>query len=163
MIFILNEGLNFNPNNQNIIYYLGLAYYKIGFYNKSIHFLKDYYLSNSSDLTAVYTMGMAYFYNQDYKNAFKYLSIANSNDDYEILYYLGACQYHLENYRKAIPFYKKSLIINPQNSYAIYLLGQTYIVLGNKKEAKRQLKLLTDLDTILFETLKLSFNTKFDL
>ena len=69
----------------------------------------------------------------------------------------------MENYRKAIPFYKKSLIINPQNSYAIYLLGQTYIVLGNKKEAKRQLKLLTDLDTILFETLKLSFNTKFDL
>ena len=81
-------------------YYLGLAYYKIGFYNKSIHLLKDYYLSNSSDLTAVYTMGMAYFYNQDYKNAFKYLSIANSNDDYEILYYLCACQYHLENYRQ---------------------------------------------------------------
>ena len=47
MIFILNEGLNFNPNNQNIIYYLGLAYYEIGFYSKAIQLLKNYYLYNN--------------------------------------------------------------------------------------------------------------------
>ena len=56
MIFILNEGLNFNPNNQNIIYYLGLAYYEIGFYSKSIQLLKNYYLYNPDDLTASYTV-----------------------------------------------------------------------------------------------------------
>ena len=104
-----------------------------------------------------------YFHNEDYINSFKYLNIANSNDDYEILYYLGACKYHLGQYQSAIPFYKKSLIINPNNPYAIYLLGQTYIALGDKKEAKRQLKLLLNLDNTLFETLKLSFNTKFDI
>ena len=69
----------------------------------------------------------------------------------------------LEKYKEAVPFYKKSLIINTNNSYAIYLLGQTYIFLGNKKEAKKQLKLLINLDEILFETLKLSFNEKFEL
>ena len=106
---------------------------------------------------------MAYFQNQDYTNSFKYLSASNTNDDYEILYYLGACKYHLKEYQSAIPFYKKSLIINPKNHYAIYLLGQTYIALGNKKESKRQLKLLMNLDNMLFETLKLSFNTKFDI
>ena len=163
MIFILNEGLNFNPNNQNIIYYLGLAYYEIGFYSKAIQLLKEYYIYNSDDLTAAYTIGMSYFHDQDYPNAFKYLSIANSNDDYEILYYLATCKYHLEKYKEAVPFYKKSLIINTNNSYAIYLLGQTYIFLGNKKEAKKQLKLLINLDEILFETLKLSFNEKFEL
>jgi len=163
MIFILNEGLNFNPNNQNIIYYLGIAYYEIGFYTKAIQLLKNYYLYNPDDLTAAYTIGMAYFKNEDYINSFKYLNISNSNDDYEILYYLASCKYHLQKYQEAIPFYKKSLIINPQNPYAIYLLGQTYILLGDKKESKRQLKLLKDLDDILFETLKLSFNTKFDI
>ena len=163
MIFILNEGLNFNPSNQNIIYYLGLAYYEIGFYTKAIQLLKNYHLYNPNDMTASYTIGMAYFNNEDYINSFKYLNIANSNDDYEILYYLASCKYHLKKHQEAIPFYKKSLIINPQNPYAIYLLGQTYIVLGDKKESKRQLKLLRDLDDILFETLKLSFNTKFDI
>ena len=43
----------------------------------------------------------------------------------------------MKKYQEAIPFYKKSLIINPQNPYAIYLLGQTYIILGDKKESKR--------------------------
>ena len=161
--FILNEGLNFNPNNQNIIYSLGLAYYQIGFYDKCIQLLKQYYLYNNDDLKAIYTIGMAYFYNQDYSNAFKYLNQSNTNDDSEILYYLGACMYHLEEYQKAIPFYKKSLIINPNNSFAIYLLGQSYIVLGNKKESKRQLRLLMNIDTLLFETLKLSFDSKFEI
>jgi len=163
MIFILNEGLNFNPNNQNIIYSLGLAYYQIGFYDKCIQLLKQYYLYNNDDLQAIYTIGMAYFYNQDYSNAFKYLNQSNTNDDSEILYYLGACMYHLEEYQKAIPFYKKSLIINPNNSFAIYLLGQSYIILGNKKESKRQLRLLMNMDTLLFETLKLSFDSKFEI
>ena len=161
MIFILNQGFEFNPTNQNIIYYLGLAYYKMGFYDKSIELLQEYYLYNENNLTAAYNIGMAYFKKNNYTQAFKYLKRSNSNDDYEILYYLGSCKYHLDQYQNAIPFYKKSLIINPNNPLAIYSLGQTYIELGNKKESKRQLKLLMHTDNILFETLKLSFDLKF--
>ena len=35
----------------------------------------------------------------DIINSFKYLNAANTNDDYEILYYLGACKYHLQEIR----------------------------------------------------------------
>ena len=125
--------------------------------------LKEYYLYNSFDLTAPYNIGVSYFNIRDYSNAFQYLSIANTNDDYEILYYLGSCKYNLGEYKSAIPFLKKSLIINPNNSLAIYLLGQSYISLGDKKESKRQLKLLMNIDDILFDTLKLSFDEKFSI
>ena len=57
---------------------------------------------------------------------------------------------------------KKSLIINPKNKYAIYALGQSYINLGNKKDAKRQLKTLMNLDRDLFDLLKTSFDIKFE-
>ena len=52
--------------------------------------------------------------------------------------------------------------INPNNKYAIYALGQTYITLGNRKDAKKQLKTLMNIDISLFELLKESFNLKFE-
>ena len=93
----------------------------------------------------------------------KVLLKTNSNDDYEIFYYLGASKYNLDEFKSAIPYFKKSLIINPNNKFAIYLLGQSYIALGDKKESKRQLRLLMNIDDSLFDTLKLAFNSKFDL
>ena len=163
MIHILNQGLNFNPNNLNILYYLGIGYYEIGFYDKSIQFLKEYLLYNANDLTATYKIGLAYFHNDNFSNAYKYLLKTDSNDDYEIFYYLGASKYNLNEYKSAIPYFKKSLIINPNNKFAIYLLGQSYIGLGDKKESKRQLRLLMNIDNSLFDTLKLAFDSKFDI
>ena len=87
--------------------------------------------------------------------------MANNNNDHEILYYLGTCNYELGNYSKAIRAYKKSLIIKPKNEFAIYALGQTYIESGNKRDANRQLKALMNLDSELFELLKISFESKF--
>ena len=107
-------------------------------------------------------MGVAYFKIKDYKSALYYLELANNNSDYEILYYLGTCHYHLKNYSKSVRFFKKSLIINPQNEYTIYSLGQAYIESDNKRDAKRQLKTLMNLDSKLFELLKISFDSKFE-
>ena len=67
----------------------------------------------------------------------------------------------LKNYSKAIRAFKKSLIINPRNEYTIYALGQAYIESGNKRDAKRQLKALMNLDSALFELLKISFEANF--
>ena len=79
-----------------------------------------------------------------------------------LLYYLGFCSYQLGDYTQSVRFYKKSLILSPNNPNAIYSLGQSYIDLNNKKEAKRQLKVLMGIDMSLFELLKLSFDTKFN-
>ena len=81
--------------------------------------------------------------------------------DYEILYYIGSCHYELNNYSTSIRFFKKSLIINHQNQYTVYALGKAYIQSDNKRDAKRQLKNLMNLDNSLFELLKIAFNDKF--
>jgi len=159
---LLNQGLQYNPNNLNIIYYLSSAYIENGIYGKAIELMEEYLIYNPNDLTALYRIGIAHFYNKDFNSAYKYLKLTRTNDDFEIFYYLGASKYNNNEYRNAIPYFKKSLIINPNNKFAVYLLGQCYISLGDKKESKRQLRLLLNVDTSLFETLKLSFNTKFE-
>ena len=98
---------------------------------------------------------------KQYKSSLYYLELVNNSNDFEILYYLGSCHYELENYSKAIRAFKKSLIINPRNQYAIYALGQTYIESGNKRDANRQLKALMNFDSELFQLLKISFEAKF--
>ena len=162
LIPLLHEALFIAPNNQQFVYYLGNAYYEIGVYDKSLEYLKQYYFKNEQDLYAAYLIGMSYFYNNNYIESKKYLSFANSNNDYETLYYLGHCSYHTKDYLNAIRFYKKSLIINPKNAYAIYSLGQSYINLNKKKEAKRQLRSLMNVNVFLFDLLQLAYNKQFN-
>ena len=106
-------------------------------------------------------MGVSNFKIQKYSTAIYYLDLANNNSDSEILYYLGMSHYKLKNYSKAIRAFKKSLIINPKNQYAIYGLGQTYIESENKRDSKRQLRSLMNTDQDLFELLKISYDSKF--
>ncbi len=162
MIKLLNQGFLYNPNNLNIIFHLSNAYLETGNYDKAIELMEEYLIYNPNDLTALYRNGIAYFHKKDFNSAYKYLKRTKATDDFEIFYYLGASKYNSGEYRNAIPYFKKSLIINPNNKFAVYLLGQCYISLGDKKESKRQLRLLLNVDTSLFETLKLSFNTKFE-
>jgi len=102
-----------------------------------------------------------FFKIKKYKSALYYLDLANNSSDPEILYYLGSSYYELQNYSKAIRVFKKSLIINPKNEYAIYALGQAYIESDNKRDSKRQLKSLMNFNNELFELLKVSFDAKF--
>ncbi len=106
-------------------------------------------------------MGVSYFKVEKFKSALYYLDLANNNSDSEILHYLGSSYYELKNYSKAIRAFKKSLIINPKNEYTIYALGQAYIESDNKRDSKRQLKALMNLNSELFELLKVSFDAKF--
>ena len=123
--------------------------------------LNQYFIKNNNDLTAAYLMGVSYLKIKKYKLALYYLELIDYGSDYEVLHYLGICKFHLKKYNQAIRLFKKSLIINPQNTYAIYALGQCYIESDNKRDAKRQLKSLMNLDPELFELLKVSFDSKF--
>ena len=161
IISILHEGLYYHPDDYNLLYDLGLSYYELGLYSESIDILNQYFIQNNTDLTAAYLMGVSYLKIKKYKTALYYLELIDGRSDYEILYYLGICNFHLKNYNKAIRLFKKSLIINPQNEYTVYALGQCYIEAENKRDAKRQLKSLMNLDSELFELLKVSFDSKF--
>ena len=161
LIPLLHEGLYYNPDNYNLLYDLAFSYYHLELYNEAIDIFNQYFLKNSNDLTAAYLMGVSYFKRKKYKSALYYLNLANNNSDSEILYYLGASHYELQNYSKAIRAFKKSLIINPKNEYTIYALGQAYIESDNKRDSKRQLKALMNLNIELFELLKISYDAQF--
>ena len=161
LIPLLHEGLYYNPDNYNLLYDLAFSYYHLELYDEAIEIFKQYFLRNNNDLTAAYLMGVSYFKTTKYKSALYYLNLANNNSDSEILYYLGSSHYELQNYSKAIRAFKKSLIINPKNEYTIYALGQAYIESDNKRDSKRQLKALMNLNTDLFELLKISYDAKF--
>ena len=158
---MLHEGLYFHPDNYDLIYNLAFSYFHIDLYEDSITLFKKYITRNNNDLTASYLLGVAYYKMKKYKSSLYYMELVNNNNDFEILYYLGSCNYELENYSKAIRAFKKSLIINPRNEFTIYALGQAYIESGNKRDANRQLKALMNLDSELFELLKISFEASF--
>jgi len=158
---ILHEGLYYHPNDYDLLYNLAFSYYQLNLYSESLNIFRKYFIKNNTDLTAAYLMGVAYFKIQDYQSALYYLDLVNNSSDYEILYYIGSCHYELNNYSTSIRFFKKSLIINPQNQYTVYALGKAYIQSDNKRDAKRQLKNLMNLDNSLFELLKIAFNDKF--
>ena len=162
LIPILHEGLYYNPDNYDLLYNLAFSYYHLELYDEAVNIFKQYFIKNNNDLTAAYLMGVSYFKIKQYKSALYYLDLANNNSDSEILHYLGASFYELEKYSKAIRSFKKSLIINPKNEYTIYALGQAYIESDNKRDAKRQLKALMNLNQDLFELLKVSFDAKFE-
>ena len=161
LIPILHEGLYYHPDNHDLLYNLAFSYYHLDLYDEALSIFKQYFIKNNNDLTAAYLMGVSYFKVEKYKSALYYLDLANNNSDSEILHYLGSSYYELKNYSKAIRAFKKSLIINPKNEYTIYALGQAYIESDNKRDSKRQLKALMNLNSEIFELLKVSFDAKF--
>ena len=140
---------------------MAFSYYQIGLYKEALNVFNQYFIKNNKDLTAAYLMGVSNFKIKKYSKAVYYLDLANNNSDSDILYYLGISHYELKNYSKAIRSFKKSLIINPKNKYAIYGLGQTYIESENTRDAKRQLRSLMNVDQELFDLLKVSYDSKF--
>ncbi len=161
LVPILHEGLYYHPDNHDLLYNLAISYYYLELYDEALSIFSHYFIKNNNDLTAAYLMGVSCFKVKKYKSALYYLDLANNSSDSEILHYLGASHYELKNYPKAIRSFKKSLIINPKNEYTIYALGQAYIESDNKRDSKRQLKALINLNSELFELLKISFDAKF--
>ena len=86
IIPILHEGLYITPNNQNLLYNLGVAYYKIGIYNQSNKVLIQYFNKNPHDLTAAYIIGMSNFYIGSYDKSIQYLNLANKNSIFQGIY-----------------------------------------------------------------------------
>ena len=77
--------------------------------------------------------------NKDYQKALKlYLSVNPATED--SLLGAAASYQGLENYDKAIEYYKKALVINPKNAQIPYYIGYIYSEQQNWAEADKYLK-----------------------
>ena len=79
------------------------------------------------------------FQNKDYKKAIEqYLTINPANED--SLLGLAACYQAMENYNKAIEYYKKAEQLNPKSSEIPYYIGYLYSEQKNWSDAEVYLK-----------------------
>lgn len=72
----LEEALKINPQDVDVIYNLGLAYYSIDNYDKAIGFFLEVARSNPEDIQAISLLGNAYYLSGQYQEARSNLIIA---------------------------------------------------------------------------------------
>ena len=108
-------GYHFNLNHPNspqsnlLFRKIGLYFYDVGNYAKSIRYLENSSLGN---VEARYKLGVAYFESKDYDNALALFNEVKSDPDEEYAfsasYYAGVIHYQQKKYLDAIADFKKS-------------------------------------------------------
>lgn len=91
------------------------------------------------NVTTILTAAASSYENKDYKTAIeKYLSITPATED--SMLGIAASYQALENYDKAIEYYKKAEEINPKNAEIPYYIGYLYSERQNWQNAESYLK-----------------------
>ena len=127
----------YQSNNDIDKYAKAVASYLSGNHDDSIKLLNQ--LINNSPNNPFYRelIGEIYFSKHNYELAIKHqqesIRLLNQEND---LYYMMIGNYHLanedeSNYAGSIKFLKKSLRINPENTYSWYLLAKAYAEIDN--------------------------------
>jgi len=139
-----------------------LLYYNMRKYKKVINLLKKYRNKDQRDL---YMLLFSFLELDDYKNALKILSIIDINQPFEpeVGIKIGNFLYDREEYKRAIPFLKKSKEVDPQNPKSYYFLGLSYAALNRKELAIKNLKEYIRLDpdsanTVIADSVIRAFN-----
>ncbi|HEY2726863.1 MAG TPA: tetratricopeptide repeat protein, partial [Parafilimonas sp.] len=131
------------PNYQPIIpYYIAEIYYYRGEKDKALEYAENALQSNNQyyDLQMRELVGHIYFEKGNYKKALPFLEKYVSSTQKvsrEDLYELSYCYYDAEQYKKASDGFKE--LGGKQDTIAqnaMYLLGDSYLKLGNKAGAR---------------------------
>jgi putative inorganic carbon (HCO3(-)) transporter len=113
------KTVKFKPNDPNLLYNLGLVYYKTGDYDSSIYY---------------------------FKKAEKIYQIMNPTH-YRIYYYLGLSYGKKGLVNDAINSFKKSLKIKPDFAICHFNIANAYLLKGEKIHAIQHLKKVIDLES----------------
>ena len=122
----------YNSDKDIDKYAKAVASYLSGNHNNSINLLKQLIDSNPMNPYFRELIGEIYFSKHNYelaiKNQQKSIMLLNEEND---LYYMMIGNYHFANsdeadYLGSIKFLKKSLRLNPKNTYSWYLLAKAY-------------------------------------
>ena len=142
-----------NPSNADAYINLGICYASINDYKNAQNILnsaKTKFPTNklvaktlqevqSDALSTAINTANESFSNKNYQKALsEYLAITPVSED--SLMGAAACYQALENYDKAIEFYKKAILVNPKNSDIFYYIGYLYSEQQKWSEAETYLR-----------------------
>lgn len=112
------------PNNAEAIEQLTNLYYNFRQYEKAIEMAKK---CNTCE-NASRIIGMSHYRLENFPEAEAQLkaALAENGDDAEVAYTLGRNFLDMSEYKKAIPYYEKAILIDPSKSLWMYELGLIY-------------------------------------
>ncbi len=149
------DGLKKNPGDQYLISNLVIALSNIGNHDSALTFLKQILENDSGNILFWKLMGDLYYEMDNNKEAIKcyktVLSIKNGNAKNTLKFYgeiynsIGACYFEEGKYNKAVKYYKKALLYNPNDNYTLLSLSQIYFYYSEDIDtALNYTKLLVD-------------------
>lgn len=101
---------------------------------------------NDTSIKVCYMLGKAYYEEEDYGKAEKFLkqSLAQTATDGEATLLLGKVYIELSNYKEALKLYRVAILSDPDNDKLIYQLGLLYSTINNEKEAVKYIELAAE-------------------
>lgn len=100
-----------------------------------------------ADPEKFFNKGCDFLEAEEFEQALPYFEIISAQypKDYIPYFCIGFCHYKLGHYQSAVKAYKQAINLKPDYAEAHYDLGIAYLLLGNKRSAREEYKILKDL------------------
>jgi protein O-mannosyl-transferase len=131
------KALSIDPNDKGSLMNLGVCYYRIKEYEKSIDCTKKAIAISQNDYSLYGNLADAYFMSNNFDKAIlNYeFSIKNNSVQYNTYNYLGVAWFNKKNYPKAIEVFKKGLQLQPEHAEMYLNYGNALAISSRIKEA----------------------------
>lgn len=122
---ICKEILKKQPNNLDMLYFLGIVCYQRQKYDSSIKYIKKYLQFSPTNSDAYYNLGQAFYKNEQFDDAIKcYQKALKLNPNFiDACINLGNLFQKKGQLDEAITYYHRAIEINPNLAGAYYNLG----------------------------------------
>ncbi|HVI44307.1 MAG TPA: tetratricopeptide repeat protein [Chitinophaga sp.] len=133
----LLEARDEEPENKEILYLLAKVHTLLGNYRESIHCYKEDLRMDSTHKNAWYELGVMFFNAQDFSAAvasFEKAAALGRSEDSSFLYNLAHALYSKGSFASAIIQWEKLLYLQPENAFAMFMLGKSYIGAGEEQK-----------------------------
>ena len=141
-------AIKIHPTFANPYEQLGLAYFRLNDYDKSLKYYLKSLEYNPYKPVTYSNMGMIYFKRQQYDKALEvYLKAVELNPKHiDALYNLASTYGTIGQLDKAIETFKKVIALNPNHAQAYYFIAITYKNMGKLQEAGPYFKMANKLN-----------------
>jgi tetratricopeptide (TPR) repeat protein len=122
--------------NEEVLYEIGLAYYKNQDIDKCINLLKQSYSKNHQNDKIMLLLAKSYFKKQNFQKAKEIFSdLEKTNATAEVMNYLGLLNFNEQKSMDAIKYFSAAIKLNDKNPEYLYNIACAYFMNGWLDEA----------------------------
>ena len=139
-IYYINKSLEFEPENLDILLFLGNFYYENGNYSNALNYYKGVINTDPYRIQIHRRIAYIYYMRKDYKNSAVHLEkiCRLEKDRIKNHYNLGCIYCQTANYEGAIKEFSRVLEKTPEDGSSHYNLGCIYFKTGNYDNALKK-------------------------